>query len=426
MTEDIVANEFGSEIVDPEFEIVNSSSNAMNIERFEKRMLTKPSNLSTRQAVNSLKMIVQGKYHNDTMQSAMTFISEVAQDGSSYTESDIPCNKRNFSTTVRLPPEHNYKPISKPKQIDNDIASKIRDLLKIEEHLHDPNFKFEVSEEAALFNWNLLQSNNFNFNNLLNQEKKSVTSYGSEFKNSSQLNDLLKSHPQWLDLKDKLNNGSSFPLEEIQEDLRANNIDAAFERGNHKSAIKYEEFLAKAIEKETKKGWLIITPEDKYKEVPGLVLSPMGVVEHLGVIASGKFKEKLRVTHDLSFPGAHSDESLNSTVMKEELQPFMFGHALLCLIHYIVNLRARYPNKIICIWKEDLKSAYRRMHLNSITAYKSAVRVKIRGKSHIFISARLPFGGSPCPNDFCLLSDMITDTINDLLGRENWNHKEVH
>jgi hypothetical protein len=30
--DEIVENEFGSEIVDPEFEIVNSSSNAMNIE----------------------------------------------------------------------------------------------------------------------------------------------------------------------------------------------------------------------------------------------------------------------------------------------------------------------------------------------------------------------------------------------------------
>ena len=66
----------------------------------------------------------------------------------------------------------------------------------------------------------------------------------------------------------------------------------------------------------------------------------MGVVEHLGVTASGKFEEKLRVTHDLSFPGATSEESINSRVIKEELEPCMFGHTLLRIIHYIVNIRS--------------------------------------------------------------------------------------
>jgi hypothetical protein len=66
------------------------------------------------------------------------------------------------------------------------------------------------------------------------------------------------------------------------------------------------------------------------------------------------------------------------------------------------------------------------MHLNSSTAYKSAIKVKIRGKEYIFISTRLPFGGSPCPNDFCLLSDIVTDTINDLLECKSWDHERVH
>ena len=65
------------------------------------------------------------------------------------------------------------------------------------------------------------------------------------------------------------------------------------------------------------------------------------------------------------------------------------------------------------------------MHLNAKTAFNSAIRIKVKGKWYIFISARLPFGGSPCPNDFCLLSDIITDTINDLLACEDWNHQLV-
>ena len=63
------------------------------------------------------------------------------------------------------------------------------------------------------------------------------------------------------------------------------------------------------------------------------------------------------------------------------------------------------------------------MHLNAKTAFNSAIRIKVKGKWYIFISARLPFGGLPCPNYFCLLSDIITDTIIDLLACEDWNHQ---
>ena len=61
---------------------------------------------------------------------------------------------------------------------------------------------------------------------------------------------------------------------------------------DHKSALKNEDFLAEATEKETKKGWLICIPEDKFDKVPNLVISPMGVVDQLGVTATGYFAMK--------------------------------------------------------------------------------------------------------------------------------------
>ena len=39
---------------------------------------------------------------------------------------------------------------------------------------------------------------------------------------------------------------------------------------------------------------------------------------------------------------------------------------------------------------------------------------------------RLPFGGAACPSEFCLVSDIITDTINDLLAYDDWDPVEVH
>ena len=50
----------------------------------------------------------------------------------------------------------------------------------------------------------------------------------------------------------------------------------------------------------------------------------------------------------------------------------------------------------------------------------------MNGKFYILVSLRLPFGGSPCPLDFCLISDIITDTINDLLACPEWDPTKIH
>ena len=45
---------------------------------------------------------------------------------------------------------------------------------------------------------------------------------------------------------------------------------------------------------------------------------------------------------------------------------------------------------------------------------------------YLILSLRMPFGGSPCPSEFSLLTDIVTDTINDLLNDKNWNNKKIY
>ena len=339
-----------------------------------------------------MKALIQGKYYSNEFSSPSSsnafLISDKLRDGSSfelhspfYIPESIKTPDTAFQSSSfhpQLPPVHNFAPIKRP--IENHLTNihlKIQDLLQLQSPMIDPEFKFDTSTEAASFNWNLLSSNNFNLESILNRRVRSATSYGSEFKSTADLEPLLQFHPRWPILKEKLENGSLFPLAQVSEVERSNDLEAAFTRGNHKSAQKNTDFLAKAIKKETKKGWLLCLPEDKYNQIPGLCLSPMGVAEQLGVTASGEFEPKLRVTHDLSFPGAYSNESINSRVLKEELEPCMFGHAFIRIIHYIVKTRSRFPDKKIWIRKEDLKSAYRRMHVNAKTSLKSAIRMKV-------------------------------------------------
>ena len=410
--------------------------------------LAKPCSISSRDGADNLKQVIQGKYHKNLLDN-VTLSSDLEKHGpySKQESTRIQIDSRKggkivtaklfspkeikITTNIQLPPRPIEIPVLKPKtpqmnEYLKELPSILSKLLESTSDLHEPIFKFEVSEQAAKFNWDLLHHHNFDLQHLLNPQKRCVTNYGSEFKSSKDLEPLLALHPRWPDLKKRLDNGVDFPLLPIDETTRHQDLIHAHRRGNHKSAKIEEDHLAKAMEKEVSKGWNIILPDSKYDIIPNLILNPMGVASHCGISAFGEFIDKLRITHNLSFPGKVSEQSVNSRVSNTDQEPCMFGHTLLRVIHYIVNLRKRYPQKNIWIRKEDLKSAYRRMHLNAKSAFTSAVRVRMKQAWFILLSIRLPFGGSPCPSEFCLLSDILADLITDLLSCEHWDHRTVH
>ena len=214
-------------------------------------------------------------------------------------------------------------------------------------------------------------------------------------------------------------------MENLSEEIRLLDLKGSLNRGNHKSAKRNEDYLGKAMSKEILKGWGLILLEESALNIPGLEIAPMGVVEHLGINPLGEYVPKQRVTHDLSFPGVRSGESINSRMDRSKLEPIMIGHCMSRLLHQIVTLRRRYPGRKIWIRKEDLKSAYRRLHLRAGSALRSGIRVKLNGKWYIIISLRITFGGASGPVYFCLFSDIVCDTINDLLACNSWNEKEV-
>ena len=109
-----------------------------------------------------------------------------------------------------------------------------------------------------------------------------------------------------------------------------------------------------------------------------------------------------------------SNTSVNGRVIKEKLPPIMYRHALLRLIHYIVACRERFPNKRIFLSKFDLKSAYRRCHMNYDTAIQSITQDPTLDIA--MMTLRLTFGGSPNPNNFGLVSESICDLANHLLS----------
>ena len=314
----------------PELKITPSQGEVINKSTFEKSLLAKPLNLGTNIAVSNLKSVIQGKSLENSVFSLKVsdtdivnkpigendglVSSSIRADKDVMNVSDDPIDKT-IESNIVLPPIHSKLPLNRPissevsMNEDRKISDLIRELLEIETPLDPPMFNFDISLSSAEEKLDLLRKNDFNWEELLNPKgKKCPTSFGSEFKSPHQLEQLFQRHPRWPMLKNHLIHGVHFPLEHLDDNVRRKDLVASFQRGNHKSAKKEEKFLAKAMSKEVIKGWNIILPEECFEEIPDLILNPMGVASHLGVSAQGTFVEKSRVTHDLSFPGLHSEE----------------------------------------------------------------------------------------------------------------------
>ena len=233
-------------------------------EKFEQRLLMKPSSLSSKQGANNLKMIIKGKHiifddEDDSSNSpgirrkndatVAKLGSEKKRKRDQLEDIDIsqpmPPDESDKidSSRIPLPPVHHYPPLPRPIQ-NFDLPSILQKLLKSTSSLSKPLFRFDVLQEAAIFNWKLLESTKFDLNPLLNTPSTCVTSFGSEFKPVQELEELLFQHPRWKSLKKTLTEGAHFPLTDLPEDSRIRDLKLQYIRGNHKSAEKNEEHLS--------------------------------------------------------------------------------------------------------------------------------------------------------------------------------------
>lgn len=129
----------------------------------------------------------------------------------------------------------------------------------------------------------------------------------------------------------------------------------------------------------------------------------------------GSKSQKFRLTHNQSFE-ASIGMSVNTGTKREELDPLFYRGCLSRSLHYIISLRKSFPQTRILVGKSDIKSAYRRVSLNGETAAKCIMMCEQYG----LMSLRLTFGGSPCPNEWCIFSEICTDLANDIFHCQDW------
>lgn len=89
-----------------------------------------------------------------------------------------------------------------------------------------------MSKEAAAHNWKELQKHN-SLGIAIKAEGNSPLKYGSEFRPTRLLQFIFNKHPLWPKLQKNLESGVHYPLEEVPNDVRKEDMKEALEFGNH-------------------------------------------------------------------------------------------------------------------------------------------------------------------------------------------------
>jgi hypothetical protein len=259
--------------------------------------------------------------------------------------------------------------------------------------------------------------------NALKAQQNSSLGTGKEFRPTSVLQQVFGLHPLWHQMKVFLEEGSNWPLAELSERERRDNIEDALTFGNHKGAAQKPELLKKLVGKDVKYGYSLPIPLSSVRSIPGLCMAPMNTMAQNTIDEFGRISPKDRLTHDQSWKWS-SGTSVNSRVQKDALQACRYGFCIRRLINWALAARRKHPNRRIFAVKIDYKSAYRRGTLHFKTALQTATQLP--NDDLAFITLRLTYGGAPCPFEWGIMSETICDLANELLKCDDWDPRTLH
>ena len=224
--------------------------------------------------------------------------------------------------------------------------------------IQQPSFTFDISEEAAINNFKIIAKAK-GLQQAINEQQNSPISLGSEFRPPYLLEPLLSWHPFCPKLRDIMEEGVNYKLQPINELERKENFKAALEYDHHKSAKRNYKVFMDSLNNGVELGYALPLLAKHAIAIPQAELVPHGLTSQHTINDRREILSKDRITHDLSFPGKASLDSINNQIEDDSLVPYLFGKTMNRCIHYIIGYRQRHPKKIIWLAIQDYKSAYR-------------------------------------------------------------------
>ena len=322
-----------------------------------------------------------------------------------------------------LPGHVKTQPITYTAPPTFNIPSTIKEILQSTETTIQPNpWIFKPTIRAATLNSLHLEQMQWDVHRATQTPNGTILSYGSEFRDITHIEALMKYHPDFNLIQNIIVEGAQYPLEKIEENDRLADLNFHLARGNHQSALTSDNNIAlkKAFQKELDAQWAIPLSPSCIKLIPGASITPLGVATQWSMNAAGDRVIKRRPTHDCSFPGP-SGLSCNKRVINDLVPECRYGHALRRFLHGIADMRRRHHNTPIILTKTDMDAAYRRIHTNMASAITCITVLE----DIAYLLTRLPFGSSPAPPLFSVLSDGITDLAWDLALDNDWDSSSL-
>jgi hypothetical protein len=285
-----------------------------------------------------------------------------------------------------------------------------------------PDVRFDMTEKARTYNSEKLEEMGYDVGRLLLANVGTTMGFSSEFRPMDQLEPLLGQHPNFPAVKRFITEGMPFTFKTTLDDAtKATELQAALNRGNHKSAESEAGRLLKLIAKDVKHGFSLPITKETARLIKGGAAQPLGLVSQWSLNPDGSRIQKDRMTQDLSFAVEDNANSINKRVDMDAYPEMVYGWCFPRMLHFIVALRQHHPDKRILIAKYDYSDAYRRMAHDAEAAAQTLSAI---GES-AYIALRLTFGGSPNPPAWCAASEMVTDLANEISQCDDWNHETL-
>jgi hypothetical protein len=181
-------------------------------------------------------------------------------------------------------------------------------------------------------------------------------------------------------------------------------IYAAATRGPHKSAYEYQDFLrTEMVDMILRRQWIVL-PYDLIKDLPGLRLSPIGVVPQRD--------RRPRTIVDYTFYGVNAD-----TCRLAPEEAMRFGRAFQRLLEDIVNADPRFGPIYLC--KVDISDGFYRVWLRADDIPKLGVSFPAEsdGEHLVAFPLVLPMGWVSSPPYFCAHTETVADVTNERIMR---------
>jgi hypothetical protein len=191
----------------------------------------------------------------------------------------------------------------------------------------------------------------------------------------------------------------------LTREVEAVEVEEALKRGPHRSTFDHLDFLHQEFATMQSKGHWVVLPYTAVRQLPGLRISPMGVVPQK--------ERRPRTIVDYSFSGVN--QHTEKLAPAESMQ---FGRTLHRLLWAIVH--ADPAHGPVYMFKLDIADGFYRLWVRPDDVPKLGVAYPTREGEPLEVAfpLALPMGWVESPPNFCAVTETVTDLANGRLRQE--------